>query len=513
MKAIPNSKKPASSTCGTAGLCGDKGSLHNRAMEITPSEPWFGRRRPWLWLGAAFGSCAILALITWGLVVRSAHSAVETERARSPYPASFLGPGVSAPEPDALAVWVQRLERTPPEPFYPGQWPDTQLQSASRALPKGPGMGFVPPGLLVSNSMPYVAATIPAECGAAPDALNNHPGGVEGWLGQHLADPVLAGENQDCVRALLRERIGSEALQAHALTARELVRAEGPGWLARMERDDQAVPEPVLVPLPAVIRHLGALAALRALEGDAAAARSALQASLGLCDSLAGLGWHEAYVRWLDCERMALRGVAACIALSPEAVDAVSLARHLDGLGTQARHIAACELQRALCDRAYERLLAGKPCGAEHFDLQPEPAGWRTPLLEREQADALASWRRYAEWAREPLAARAAPPVYERHRLASDDYASTGLGATMLVTSEALAHLEAQVAVLRVALVARRDGLEAAKVEASRLAPSAGGRALTLRPASEGLTAIEARSLAAGALEDSTLDVFVRARP
>ncbi len=480
-------------------------------MEFTDSEPWFGRRRPWLWLGAAFGSCAILALITLGLVVRFAHSAVKTERARSPYPTWSPSPGVSAPEPDALAVWVQQLERTPPEPFYPGQWPGTRLKSAGRALPTGPGTTRT--ASYPRYSTPGVAADVPTECGADPVALLSHPAGIEGWLGQHVANPVLARQNLDCLRALLRKRIGSEALQAHALTARELVRAEGSGWLARMECDDQPEPKPLLYSLPAVIQHLGALATLRALEGDAAAARAALQASLSLCDSLAGLSWHEAYVHWLDCEGMALRGVAACIALSPEAVDAASLARHLDGLDAQARHLAACELQRALCDRAYDRLLAGKPCGAEHFDLQPEPAGWRAPLLEREQADALASWRRYAEWAREPIATRAPPPAYEQHRLASDEYASRGLGATILVSSEALAHLETQVAVLRVALVARRDGLEAAKAEASRLAPSAGGRALTLRPASEGLTAIEARSLVAGALEESTLDVFVQARP
>jgi len=478
-------------------------------MDVAPSEAWFGRRRPWLWLGASGGVCAALALGAWWLVARSAHAAVETERARIGAQVALSGGRAEVPAPDALAQWIEALEQLPPDGYYETQWPDDALETAT--VPHRPIWG---PGFVVHTSSALEArfampAATPADCSEA--SPEDHPGGVEGWLAEHVGQPALEPQLGDCLRALLRERIGSAELHPHALAARRLPRADGAAWLARMELTDQASPEPPLHAVPAVVRHLGVLAALAALEHDARRAREALDAAYTLCESLAGLPWHAAYVTWVECELMALHATVAVFAQAPEAIDEERLVRHLEGLDAQGRHVAACELQRTLCDRAYARLLTGKPCGVDAFDLSPEVPGARAPWLERERADALASWRRCAEWSREPLATRGAPPLYERHPLASDDHATAWLAATRPVSNEVLARLEAFESMLRIALVARRDGIDAAKAEASLRAASAGGRTIEVRAEPEWLL-VEASPARASFADPETLRIYLPLR-
>jgi len=478
-------------------------------MGVAPSEAWFGRRRPWLWLGASCGVCAALALGSWWFAARSAHAAVETERARIGAQVTLSGGRTEVPAPDALAQWIEVLEQLPPDSYYETQWPDDDLGTAPAPYRLIPGLGFVVHANSALEARFAMSAAAPADCSEARP--EDHPGGVEGWLAEHVGQPAQEPQLRDCLRALLRERIGSANLHPHALAARRLPRADGAAWLARMELADQASPEPALRAVPAVVRHLGVLAALAALEHDALRAREALDAAYTLCESLAGLPWHAAYETWVECELMSVHATVAVLAQAPEAVDEERLVRHLEGLDAQGRHVAACELQRTLCDRAYARLLAGKPCGVDAFDLSPETPGARAPWLERERADALASWRRCADWSREPLAARGAPPLYERHPLASDDHATLWLAATRPVSNEVLARLESFESMLRIALVARRDGIDAAKAEASRRAASASGRTIEVRAKPAGLL-VEAPPALASSSDLETLRIYLPSR-
>lgn len=478
-------------------------------MDVAPSEAWFGRRRPWRWLGASLGLCAAVVFGSWWLLVRSARGAVETERARIGEQVTLSGGRTEAPEPDELAQWIEALERTPPDAYYESQWPDSALETAPDLHEALPGLGFHVPQRSVLAARFALPGAAPASCSEARP--EDHPGGVEGWLAEHVGMPASEQQLRDCLRAMLRERVGIETLHSHALAARKLPRADGAGWLARMELADGASPEPPLHAVPAVVRHLGVLAALAALERDATRAREALDASYTLCESLAGLPWHAAYVTWVECELMALSATGAVLAQAPEAIDEGRLLRHLDGLDAQGRHVAACELQRTLCDRAYARLLMGEPCGVDSYDVSPDVPRVRAPLLEREQADALASWRRCAEWSREPLATRGAPPMYERHPLASDDFATAWLAATRPVSNEALRRLESSESMLRIALVARRDGIDAAQAEASRRAASAGGRSVAVRAEPDWLL-VEAAPARASSADPETLRIYLRSQ-
>lgn len=491
------------------GLCRHDPGLHNPAMERAPSEAWFGHRRPWLWLGAAFGLCAAVACGSWWFALHSARSAVRAELDRLGPPVSLTAGIAQAPEPDALARWIEALERNPPDAFYEAQWPDIALETAPYPNTPIPGVGFLAPPRSALEARFAVTGGAPADCSTA--SPESHPGGVEGWLAEHVGRPVPAAADGDCLRALLRERTGSEALRAHALAARGLARAEGAAWLARMEFADEPLPQPALHPLPAVVRHLGVLATLAALEQDPARASEALAASYALCDSLAGLPWHDAFITWIDCELMALNATMAVLAHAPDAVDAERLVPHLDGLDALGRQVAACELQRTLCNRSYARMLAGKPCGLDAFDLAPELPGASAPLLERERADALASWRLCSEWTREPLATRGAPPPYERHPLASDEFATAWLGATRPVSTDVLTRLEDSVHLLRVALIARQAGAEAARAEANRRASSILGRTIEVREEADGLV-LEVRPAVMGSPAVETLLVCLPKR-
>ncbi|MBM3990848.1 MAG: hypothetical protein FJ298_07545 [Planctomycetes bacterium] len=478
-------------------------------MTAARSEEWFGRRRPWLWLSASIGVAAALAALAWWCVVRSAHGAVEAERARIGVGVSLCGGRTQAPAPDALARWIEVFVRTPPQGYVESQWPDVALDTAPGPYESMAGIGFLAPrhaALEVSFAAPEAVTT---ECSAAKP--EQHLASVEGWLAEFVAQPATDPQVRDCLRALLRQRVLDEAHRVHALAARELPRADGAIWLARMELADEPLPQPALHTAAAVVRHLGLLAALGALEQDAMRARSALEAAHALCDSLAGLPWHDAYVTWVECELMALNATAAVLAHAPEAIDEERLVLHLDGLDAQGRHVAACELQRTLCDRAYARLLAGKPCGVEAFDQWPAAPGLRAPWLERERADALASWRRCADWSREPLDTRGAPPAYERHALASDDLATAWLAATRPVSNAALARLESYERVLRIALIARRDGSDAAQAEADRRAASAGGRSILVRSEPNGLL-IETHSAHVSPMDPLPLRIYLSNR-
>lgn len=121
--------------------------------------------------------------------------------------------------------------------------------------------------------------------------------------------------------------------------------------------------------------------------------------------------------------------------------------------------------QWALCDRTYERVTQGKSTGVASLDLYLPHLELAGPLFRNEHADALANWRRAAEWAAQEPAMRSALPEYERFWLATDELGSAVLGVTTDLGDARLAEIEDRAALLRLALRARRDGAAAAIAE------------------------------------------------
>jgi hypothetical protein len=443
-------------------LCSAAPALHNPSMQATHKPTWFGARRPWLWLGVTLAAWVIFALAGWALLELGSRSHLEAERGVAPAGARL--PAAAATELDPLATWVLGfVDRALPESHFPSYWPldptePPDLSTRSRSAP----WGAVTHGLAIPYGYNVPSVTLPAECESLRAEIEGLSFQVESWLDATLNDPARIEVAPACVLQLLAERSGSEELRERALRARDLPVADSDAWLARMVAADRGAPEPALHPIPTIAGNLAALAALRALESDADAARGALDALLRLCESLAELRWLAGFQVWAESESIALRGLGACLAISPALVDTDRVERHLVAIQAASRLPAILSVQWALCDRSFERAWQGKSLGIESLDAYLPHLQLTGPLFRHEQADALASWRRAAAWSAEPAETRGGIPAYERSWIATDELGSQVLGAPTALGESRLEEIEDRIVLLRLALTAHRDGTAAA---------------------------------------------------
>jgi hypothetical protein len=443
-------------------LCSALAALHNLAMAPTLKPQWFGTRRPWFWLGATLVGWGLVALGGWAAVELGSHSRLEAERALAPTDARL--PAAAATDPDPLATWVLGfVDRALPESHFPSYWPlDPTEPPDLSTRPRSAPWGALTHGLAIPYGYNAPSVTLPAECESLRAEVEGLPFQVESWLDATLNDPARIEGARACLQLLVAERSGSEALRERALRARELPVPDSDAWLARMIAADRGAPEPALHPIPTIAGNLAALAALRALEADGDATRSALDALLRLCESLAHLRWLAGFQVWAESESIALRGIGACLAISPALLDADRVERHLESLQTYSRLPEVLAVQWAYCDRSFERVMQGKSLGIESLDAFLPQLQLTGPLFRYEQADALASWRRAAAWSAEPTDTRGGIPAYERSWLATDELGSRDLGAPSYLGESRLAEIEDRIVLVRLALLAHRDGSGAA---------------------------------------------------
>lgn len=440
-------------------------------MDSADRQGWFGRRRPWVWLAAAALFWLLGCLGLWLFVRARGVARLEAER-------GLLRAGGTSLE----------LPRVAPTPAETGANVRDWIDGLQRALADAhASIGTLPPlfqgvpfhralttliGAFVSTTAfgdaPF---TVPAafdadrECAALAGGSPVDPGDLLLWLQQTLEQPVRLRQSAACVRLALEGGRGRSKLLERALEARGLARAESAEWLCRMESANKPVPSPGLEVVPVAIRELGQHALERALAGDVDGARQALTAAERACESIRDLNWLLAYSAWEESERLYLESLGPCLSLLEPDQLPESLDSHLDSLDARRRFLSSVDGQIALIERAFERFEAGETVGELQVDrAQGDPLlVFERAMLPHEHADLLCRWREF----RAECEAQSGASFRVSADYRASPWSSSRLAPWFLpphsYDRHPWAHVESRAALLRIARVARRDGVEAAE--------------------------------------------------
>jgi hypothetical protein len=305
-------------------------------------------------------------------------------------------------------------------------------------------------------------------------------------------DPLALREESACAVVALDARVAACGVLELAEGACALPPTDSAAWFAALERAEQPAVATSAHPTMFAVEVLAERALARALSGEQDAALAALNSTLCACDAIGELHWGPAYVYWRQCELRALEAAGRCLSFLDPGRGFERIEAHLTQLDALSRYLASLDGDRALAMRAYERYRADETTGVSALDddgLRAPPT-LTSPMLLHEQADLLADFRAYRDWsARAPHAAGPLPPPRES-ALVSSALLSPWFARRWNLEGHPWGDVAARAALLRVAIVARRDGAAAATSAAAALVDPFSGRALRTRLEADGTLAI-----------------------
>jgi hypothetical protein len=428
------------------------------------------RRKAWRWIAILIVAWIVIVTVSFILVRASGERRREEALERLRASGAAVLPEELPTRPvrggTAPTAWLARgVAEIGDDPY-------AQFEYMARPMPFAPGSRVVvTPAALFAHAR----ASGPRIC----DTSTLSSDGCKAWLAElssdqeqfraaisaALFDPAEMARRRECwievlVRTWKLDQGVDPGLDACSVAQLELLRVLEDSELSGQPRPFLAtVQMPSLAHLQSLAGRLVAAGQVAALRGDAEASVRAFEAALCAASLPAELPWVEAYDLWARATCDALDGFVVGLSALPRDADLSRLRAMLDELRPRDRWLAALEGERALGNRVYVEIGNG---GATSDAGEPLMAGLvYSAWGGHDQAAFLAHWERLLEAARrtpaESRAAGGAPEIPGAMPISGAWFAAISADPAQW------AEVQARIELCELAMVARTDGVDAAR--------------------------------------------------